>query len=73
MNNLEIRKAAVKLYWAHSTDVSEYDEADGAAILADLSIIRAQEDRANEIIDRRFAGDIEKPKGYFKGYFSYGL
>lgn len=58
MNNLEIRQAAMKLYWAHSADVSGYDEKDAEAILEDLSVIRAQEDKANEIVERRLEGDL---------------
>ncbi len=68
MNNLEIRKAAYKLYWSHSTDVSEYDEKDKQAILEDLSLIKHNEDEANTIVDRRLMGELKHER-----WFKHGL
>lgn len=67
MNNLEIRKAAYKLYWEHSKDVSGYDEKYQQAILEDLSIIRANEDKANETVDHWLTDGRPDRR------FSYGL
>ena len=64
MNSAELRKEAYKLYWAHSEDVSEYEEADAEALLKELERIRKQEDKANDYADRMFTGDIRETSFY---------
>lgn len=64
MNSAELRQEAYKLYWAHSADVSGFEETDAQALLKELERIRVQEEKANDYVDRMLTGDITDFKFY---------